>query len=122
MASLYERLGRRPGIAAVVAAFYRRAFADPSLAVFFRGHSVDSRARIVRQTVEYFCAIAGGPERYTGRDMKTAHAGLGAGETEWRNTGAHLKAALAEAGAERREADELLALVARDKDRILERP
>ncbi len=65
--------------------------------------------------------LAGGPERYTGRDMARAHRGLGLGEAEWRATGRHLAAAATEANVAAAERAELLALIEREKNLILER-
>jgi len=32
---------------------------------------------------QFFCAGAGGPQKYTGRDLRTAHAGLNVSEQEF---------------------------------------
>jgi len=101
--------------------FYERVFDDPHLAPFFRGHGADSRERLVRQTAEYFAVRTGGPERYTGRDMARAHRGLALGEAEWRATGRQLAAALMEANVAEAERAELLGLIEREKNLILER-
>ena len=82
-ATLYNRLGGYDAIAAVVDDFIGRLVADKSFTKFFAGFSVDSKKRIRQHIVDQFCAAAGGPCIYTGRDMKTTHGGLGITEKDW---------------------------------------
>jgi hemoglobin len=72
--SLYERLGGTTAIVAVVDDFVGNVAADRRINGFF-AHT-DS-ARLKFNLVQQICAGTGGPCWYTGRDMKTAHAGLG---------------------------------------------
>src|ERR1051326_1056730 len=81
--SLYERVGGYNALAAVVDDFVGRLVADKQFERFFAGHSTDSKKRIRQHILDQFCAATGGPCVYTGRDMKTSHAGLGITEAEW---------------------------------------
>jgi hemoglobin len=90
--SLYQRLGGYDAIAAVTDDFIGRMAADPQLAKFFAGHSDDSLARIRQHVVDQLCAATGGPCVYTGRDMKTSHAGLGITKADWEAAVRHLVA------------------------------
>ena len=81
--SLYQRLGGYDAIAAVTDDFIGRLASDKDLGRFFAGHSTDSLKRIRQQVVEQLCAATGGPCNYTGRDMKTSHAGMGITEAQW---------------------------------------
>ncbi len=117
--SLYLRLGGYDAMASVVHDFYDRAFADPETAVFFRGHSRQSRQRIVQHTVDFFCALAGGSTIYTGADMTSAHDGLDLTERDWRATGAHLVAALDGHGVAEAEKNEFLVLITDYKAEII---
>jgi hemoglobin len=59
----------------------------------------------------------GGPCVYTGRDMKTSHAGLGITEDDWNVAVKHLVATLDKFKVGQKEKDELLgALTALKKD------
>src|SRR5436189_3306148 len=78
--SLYQRLGGYDAVAAVVDDFIGRLVADKKFSKFFVGHSTDSLKKIRQHIVDQFCNAAGGPCLYTGRDMKTTHAGLGISE------------------------------------------
>lgn len=71
--SLYQRLGGKGGLVLIVDGWLARAAADARLARWIDAGSVD---RLRPQLVEQLCALSGGPCRYTGRDMRSAHAGL----------------------------------------------
>jgi hemoglobin len=70
-ASLYQALGERPGIAALMADVVPRLKTDPRLAGFFEKTNLEELARHLTDQV---CQVAGGPCKYEGADMKTAHA------------------------------------------------
>lgn len=119
--SLYERLGGYDAIAAVVDDFVGRLVSDQQFSRFFAGHSVDSKKRIRQHILDQFCAAAGGPCVYTGRDMKASHQGLGITETEWDAAAKHLVASLDKFKVGKREKDDLLAFVSSVKKDIVEK-
>lgn len=84
--SLYQRLGGYDAIAAVSDEFIKRLATDEQEKRFFIGFSDDSKARIRQHIVDFICKAAGGPCLYTGRDMKTAHAGSGVTKADWDRT------------------------------------
>lgn len=71
---LYDRLGGKPAITAVVDDFVANVASDPRINQQFANTDIP---RLKRLLVEQICAGTGGPCRYTGRDMRTVHAGLG---------------------------------------------
>lgn len=71
--SLYERLGGKPAIKAVIDDFVANVAADARINGQFAQTDI---ARLKRLLVEQVCAVSGGPCQYTGRDMKSAHAHL----------------------------------------------
>src|SRR2546428_905169 len=91
--SLYQRLGGYDAIAAVVDEFITRLATDPRFERFFTGFSIDSKKRLRQHILDQFCAAAGGPCVYTGREMKTAHTGLKISEDDWNAAAKHLVAA-----------------------------
>ena len=119
--SLYERLGGYNAIAAVVDDFIGRLVADKQFQKFFSGFSNDSKKRIRQHFVDQICAASGGPCVYTGRDMKTAHGGLGITEREWNAGNKHLLASLDKFKVGKREKDDVMALVATLKKDIVEK-
>ena len=66
-------------------------------------------------------SATGGPCLYTGRDMKTSHAGLGINESEWNAAANHLVATLNKFKVPKKEQDELIAIVSSLKGDIVEK-
>jgi hemoglobin len=81
--SLYQRLGGYDAIAAVSDEFVARLATDDQEKRFFVGFSNDSKARIRQHLIDLVCKSTGGPCLYSGRDMKTAHAGAGVSKADW---------------------------------------
>ncbi len=81
--SLYKRLGGYDALAAVTDDFLNRLATDPKEGRFFVGLSTDSKTRVRQHVVDFLCVATGGPCKYTGRDMVTAHSGLGITEEDW---------------------------------------
>lgn len=118
--SLYKRLGGYDAIAAVTDGFVPKLVKDPMLAKYFV-HSEDTLKHIRQMAVDLLCAVTGGPCVYVGRDMKTAHKGLGISAAEWDATVKHLATTLDEFKVPMKEKNELLALAATLKADIVER-
>jgi len=121
-ASLYKRLGGYDAIAAVTDDFIGRLLKDPSLSRFFVGHGEDSKGRIRQLIVDQLCAATGGPCVYIGRDMRTAHRGLGIAEADWTAAVGHLIASLDRFKVGQKEKDDLLAIASGLKKDIVEKP
>jgi hemoglobin len=121
-ATLYQRLGGYDALASLTDHFLGRLLRDPSLARFFSGASDEARGRIRQLLLDQLCAATGGPCLYIGRDMKSAHHGLGVRETDWAATIGHLIASLDEMKVAQPEKDEVIAIVARLKRDIVEKP
>lgn len=119
--SLYTRLGGYDAIAAVTDDFIGRLATDSRLSKFFVGHSQDSVKRIRQLVVDQLCQATGGPCVYIGRDMKTAHKGLGITEADWQQTVKLLIATLDKFKVPERERTEVLALVSGLKGDIVEK-
>jgi len=80
---LYKRLGGYDALAAVTDDFLGRLATDAKEGRFFVGLSTDSKTRVRQHVVDFLCVATGGPCKYTGRDMVTAHTGLGITEEDW---------------------------------------
>ena len=92
--SLYERLGGYDAIAAVTDDFLERVMGDPVIGYYWAGDGNDTRRRDRQLIVDFLCEGAGGPVFYTGRDMKTTHAGLGISKSEYDILMTHCEATL----------------------------
>ena len=77
--TLYKSLGGKKAIVAVVDDFVGRAAADNRIKGFFKATASDPErlAKFKKNLVDQICEAAGGPCKYTGKDMKTAHDGMG---------------------------------------------
>jgi hemoglobin len=71
--SLYQRLGGKEAITAVVDDFVGNVAADARINKRFANANTP---RLKTLLVEQICAASGGPCTYTGRDMTTAHTGM----------------------------------------------
>lgn len=120
--SLYKRLGGYDALAAVTDDFVGRLAGDPQISRFFVGHSTDSIKKIRQLVVDQLCAATGGPCIYIGRDMKTAHAGLGITEKDWDSSVKHLVATLDKFNVPTKEKDEVLGAISTLKKDIVEKP
>jgi hemoglobin len=76
----------------------------------------------IRQlAVDQICSVTGGPCIYIGRDMKTAHKGLGINSAEWDAAVKHLTATLDQFKVPAKEKDELLKVVSTLRADIVEK-
>ena len=73
-ATLYEVLGKEPGIAALTDDFVNRLTTDPRIAAMFKDSNI---RRIKEKIAEQVCVLSGGPCTYTGDSMAEVHARMG---------------------------------------------
>jgi hemoglobin len=69
-----DQFGGEAGLTKLMDTFMAGLLADEKMGPFFANAD---QVRVKRQLVEQFCVILGGDCTYTGRDMKSSHAGLG---------------------------------------------
>jgi hemoglobin len=103
--SLFTRLGGQPAIEAVIDEFLKRVAADKRINGRFFNTDI---ARLRGLLVEFVCSATGGPCQYTGRDMKSAHAGFQLVEEEFTALVEDLVGALDKFNVPKREKDEIL--------------
>jgi hemoglobin len=103
--TLYERLGGQPAVEAVVDEFLKRVATDKRI----NGRFVNTDLpRLRGLLVEFVCFATGGPCKYTGRDMRSAHAGMQLVDEEFGALVEDLVAALDKFSVPKAEKDELL--------------
>lgn len=71
--SLYNRLGGSAAVDAAVDIFYRKVLADDRISRFFDGVDMDRQAA---KQKAFLTMAFGGPNNYTGEDMRRGHAHL----------------------------------------------
>jgi len=118
-ASLFARIGGDPAIDVVVDAFYSRVLADPRIDSFFE----NTDTRHLKKMQKQFMAVAfGGPDPYTGQDMRTAHARLvadGLTDTHFGIVAGHLKEVLVNFQVDPGLIDEVMQIVGSTHDDVL---
>lgn len=107
--AVFEQFGGEAGLTALMEDFMTQLLLDPRTKSFFE--NVDQKA-VKRHLVEQFCAILGGGCAYTGRDMKTAHAGLGIERGQFNALVEDLQIAMDKRGIPFRAQNQLLAKLA----------
>jgi hemoglobin len=118
--SLYERIGRYDAISQIVDEYLKGIRSDPHFARF-SGRGSDSLVKAKQLLKDQLCSLTGGPCVYIGRDMKTAHSGLGITDEEWASNMRYMNAALDKAKIAGPEKKEFLAIVESLKPAIAEK-
>ena len=117
-ASLYQRLGGYKAIVAVVDDFVGNVAADRRINRFFAKANIP---RLKQSLVDQICAAAGGNCIYTGRDMKSAHAGMGIRSQDFNALVADLTKTLRKFKVPAKEQGQLLAVLGPMKKDIVTR-
>ncbi len=121
--SLYGRLGGKKAIVAVVDEFVARVAADKRINGFFKATAADPKrlAKFKSNLVDLICQGSGGPCKYKGKDMKTAHKGMGIADADFNALVEDLTGALDKFKVGAKERGELLALLGPMKKDIVEK-
>ena len=117
--SLYARLGGKTAITAVVDDFVGRVAADNRINGKFANANIP---RLKSMLVDQICQASGGPCTYTGRDMKSTHAGMGVSSSDFDALVGDLVATLNKFKVPEREKNELLGALGPMKGDIVEKP
>ncbi|MBL8694457.1 MAG: group 1 truncated hemoglobin [Planctomycetes bacterium] len=116
MPALYERLGGKPAITAVVDEFVGNVAADARIHQRFGKTDI---AHLKRMLVDQIGSASGGPEKYMGRDMRSAHRGMKITEGEFTALVEDLVRALNKFQVPAREQNELIGPLAPMKSDIV---
>ena len=121
--SLYDRLGGRTAIVAVVDDFVANCAADTRINKFFAATAADKNRLTTFKTnlVDQICEAAGGPCKYKGRDMKTAHAGMGISNADFNALVEDLTKSLNKFKVGKTEQDQLLGVLGPMRGQIVEK-
>lgn len=118
--TLYARLGGYDAIAAVADNLFKRVRADEQIGRFWAHRGEDGIAREKQFVIDYLSHNAGGPVYYTGRDMKTAHVGMGLSLADWDALMGHIRGALEDFDVPESDIEEVMGFLATSKDDVLE--
>lgn len=121
MSSLYEQLGGETAINTAVDIFYRKMLSDDRVAPYFE--TVDMDRQRAKQ-VGFLTMVTGGPNNYTGKDMREGHKHLlekGLNDTHVDIVIEHLGATLKELGAGDEQIQQVADLANSVRDDVLSR-
>lgn len=116
--SLYDRLGGKGAITAVVETFVGNVGGDARINGFFRSTDL---TKLKMHLVNQICEASGGPCKYTGRTMKQTHAGMGVHDAAFGALVEDLVSALDHHKVGKTEKDELLGVLGPMKSDIVEK-
>ena len=134
--ALFDRLGGEAGISNIVTDFTPRALDDPRVnwerkGIKRGGFSVHSGqsvawnastqnvAQLEQHMVQFLALATGGPARYTGKDIKGAHADMHISNAEFDAVMGDFKATLDRLAIPNREQKELLAIIESTRPQIV---
>ena len=115
-ASLYDRLGQKPAITAVVDDFVGNVAADARINSSFAKTDIP---HLKQMLVEQICQASGGPCTYTGKDMRSAHEGMNITDDQFNALVEDLVKSLDKLKVGQREKDELVGALAPMKGDIV---
>ncbi len=119
--SLFERLGGEPAVDAAVDRFYRKVLGDPAISAYFDDSDMDAQ----RSKQKAFLTMAfGGPNSYTGKDLRAAHKPLverGLDDSHFDAVAVHLQSTLQELGVAEGLIGEVMAIAGSTRDDVLNR-
>lgn len=119
--TLYERMGGTLAVEAVVESFYRKNFGDDRVSRFFENVDMDDLAVKMRSLLT---VVFGGPNEYTGKTLRDAHAHLvarGLDDSHFDAVLENLRAALEEQNARPDLIPEVLKIAESARDHVLGR-
>ncbi|MFC6874456.1 truncated hemoglobin [Halobellus marinus] len=117
--TLYERLGGRDGISAVVDEFYDRLVEDETLGPFFEDADLE---RLRRTQTDFLCEAAGGPETYDAEPVREAHLHVPFTEDHIVRAVEILSETLDEYEVPDEDAEKVIQAIAQYRDELLARP
>ena len=111
--TLYQRLGGKPAVTAVVDDFVGRILADGRVNKWFEHAASDpARAASYKEMLgDFICQASGGPCKYKGMDMSAAHKGRGVTSAAFNAVVENLVATLDKFKVPEKEQRDLLALL-----------
>jgi hemoglobin len=119
---LYERLGGREGVAAVIDTFVSNIQADKRVNKLFAKTVGPKLEHFTQMLADQLCEVSGGGCQYTGKSMKDAHAGMKITDAQFDALVQDLSLALEEKQVSKENEKELLDKLATLHDDIVGAP
>ena len=120
--SLYDRLGGEKAIAKVVDDFVTNVVADPKIKEVHKKHFREGDvAGLKKKLVDKVGEATGGPQKYTGKNMKDTHRNLAISNADFDALIANLRKALDDNRAKAADRDELLKMLESMRKDVVEK-
>lgn len=118
MTTLYERIGGEAAVDKAVDIFYEKVLADERINSFFENIDMFAQAR---KQKAFLTMVFGGPNDYTGEDMRNAHAGMGLNDEHFNAVVEDLAATLSALGVGDGDIQEVANIAESVRDDVLNR-
>ncbi|HEY3997874.1 MAG TPA: group 1 truncated hemoglobin [Candidatus Xenobia bacterium] len=115
--TLYQRLGEQPGISYIVDTALGKVHSDARINHYFAHTNIP---HLKYELVQYIGQATGGPQKYTGRDMRTVHQPLGITKGDFNAFVQDLGWALNKTGVGQNEQKQLLAKLAASESDVVQ--
>lgn len=116
MSTIFEQIGGAAAVNAAVDIFYRRVLTDPVISHFF--DDIDMDRQIGKQKA-FLTMAFGGPNNYTGKDMRKAHQHMHLKEEHFQAVAGHLQGTLQELNVPQNLITEVMKVAASTHDDVL---
>lgn len=114
--SVFDNIGGTAAVDAAVDIFYRKVLMDDRISHFFESTDMDAQ----RGKQKAFLTMAfGGPNNYSGKDMRAAHKGMNLTETHFTAVAENLVETLQELNVPQTEIDAIVDICLSVKDDVL---
>lgn len=114
--SVYEKIGGAPAVDAAVDIFYRKVLADDRINEFF--DTVDMEGQHAKQKA-FLTMAFGGPNEYTGKDMREAHKHMNLTEEHFNAVAECLVGTLQDLNVPQEQIDEVVTIAVSVKHDVL---
>ena len=114
--SLFEKIGGEAAVDAAVDIFYRKVLSDDRISQFF--DTIDMEDQHAKQKA-FLTMAFGGPNNYSGKDMREAHKHMNLTEVHFTAVAECLVGTLEELSVPQTEIDEIVGIAVSVKDDVL---
>ena len=114
--TLYDKYGGFETFSAVVSTFYQKILDSEELAPYFDNINME---RLMSHQTNFISTALGGPDKYTGLDLKKAHAPYKITIPHFQEVAELLEESLDEAGVEQEDITSIITLVTSLMDQIV---
>ncbi|MCB1910080.1 MAG: group 1 truncated hemoglobin [Rhodocyclaceae bacterium] len=114
--TLYQRLGGKPALEAVVGELWAITSADERINHYFANTKPEAFAG---QLVDFLCQAAGGPCQYEGKDMQAAHTGMSLTDADFAALAENVEMALDKFDVPAKEHGEVMAMLGSLKSAVV---